>query len=175
MLLSSHLSSSFYKGTNPITWASLVAQLIKKSTCNVGDLGLIPGLGRSPGEGNRYSLQYSGLENSMDYIVHGVEKSQTRLSNFYFNTSHHRDPLHIMLHSSMLIPKLNWVAYTKTLQIFTHQSYLNKMFFKKFKMSQGKMPMIYLKKASKQRLWEYGSLWFYTYVHMNRWYSLIVL
>ena len=55
MLLSSDLSTSFYKGTNPITWASLVAQLIKKSTYNVGDLGLIPGLGRSPGEGNSYS------------------------------------------------------------------------------------------------------------------------
>ena len=41
----------------------------------MGDLGSIPGLGRSPGEGKGYPLQYSGLENSMDYIVHGVEKS----------------------------------------------------------------------------------------------------
>ena len=49
----------------------------KESACNVGDLDLIPGLGRSPGEGNSYPLQYSGLENSMDCIVHGVEKSQT--------------------------------------------------------------------------------------------------
>ena len=40
----------------------------KQSTCNAGDLGSIPGLGRSPGEGNSYPLQYSGLENSMDYI-----------------------------------------------------------------------------------------------------------
>ena len=40
--------------------------------------------GRSPGEGNGYPLQYSGLENSMDCIVHGVAKSQTRLSNFHF-------------------------------------------------------------------------------------------
>ena len=47
----------------------------KESTCKVGDLGLIPGLGRSPGEGNRYPLQYSGLENSMDCIVHGVTKT----------------------------------------------------------------------------------------------------
>ena len=38
----------------------------KESTCNVGDLGLIPGLVRSPGEGKGYPLQYSGLENSMD-------------------------------------------------------------------------------------------------------------
>ena len=53
--------------------------------CNAGDLGLIPGLGRSPGEGNSYPLHYSGLEISMDCIVHGVTKSQTRLSDFYFH------------------------------------------------------------------------------------------
>ena len=47
------------------------------------DLGSIPGLGRSPGEGNGYPLQYSGRENSMDCIVHGVPKSRTRLSNFH--------------------------------------------------------------------------------------------
>ena len=46
----------------------------KESSCNVGDLGSIPGLGRSPGEGNGYPLQYSGLENSMDCIVHQVTK-----------------------------------------------------------------------------------------------------
>jgi len=49
----------------------------KEATCNAGDLGLIPGLGRSPGEGKGYPLQYSGLENSMDCIVHGVTKSRT--------------------------------------------------------------------------------------------------
>ena len=43
----------------------------------MGDLGSIPGLGRSPGEGKGYPLQYFGLENSMDYIVQGVAKSQT--------------------------------------------------------------------------------------------------
>ena len=43
----------------------------KESACNVGDLGSIPGLGRSPGEGKGHTLQYSGLENSMDCIVHG--------------------------------------------------------------------------------------------------------
>ena len=59
------------------SWASLVAQLLKESACNVGDLDLIPGLGKSPGEGIGYPLQSSGLENSMDYIVHGVAKSQT--------------------------------------------------------------------------------------------------
>jgi len=58
----------------------------KESACSVGDLGSIPGLGRSPGGGHGNSLQYSCLENSMDRrawqaIVHGVAKSQTRLSN----------------------------------------------------------------------------------------------
>ena len=57
----------------------------KESTCNVGDLGSIPGLGRSMGEGKGYPPQYSGLKNSMDCIVHGVTKSRTRLSNFHFN------------------------------------------------------------------------------------------
>ena len=47
----------------------------KESVCNVGDLGFIPGLGRASGEGNGYLLQYSGLENSMDCIVHGVTES----------------------------------------------------------------------------------------------------
>ena len=49
----------------------------KESACNVGDLDSIPGSGRSPGEGKGYSLQYSGLENSVDCIVHGIAKSQT--------------------------------------------------------------------------------------------------
>ena len=49
----------------------------KEPTCNVGDQGSIPELGRSPGEGKGSPLQYSGLENSMDHIVHGVEKSRT--------------------------------------------------------------------------------------------------
>ena len=56
----------------------------KKFVCSTGDLGSIPGLGRSPGEGKGCPLQYSGLENSMDYIVHGVSKSWTRLNDFHF-------------------------------------------------------------------------------------------
>ena len=55
----------------------------KESTCNAGDLRSIPGLGRSPREGKVYTLQYSGLENSMDCIVHEITKSQTRLRNFH--------------------------------------------------------------------------------------------
>ena len=49
----------------------------KEYSCNVGDLGLIPGLGGCPGDGKGYPLQYSGLENCMDYIVYGIAKSQT--------------------------------------------------------------------------------------------------
>ena len=56
----------------------------KKSTCNAGDLSSIPGLGKSPGEGKVYPLQYSGLENSMNCIVPAVTRSRTRLSNFHF-------------------------------------------------------------------------------------------
>ena len=61
----------------------------KESACNAGDPGLIPGLRRSPGEGNGYPFQYACLENSMDRgawraTVYGVEKSQTQLSDFDF-------------------------------------------------------------------------------------------
>ena len=59
----------------------------KESACNAGDLGSTTGLGRSPGEGNGYPLQYSGLENFMDCIVHGVTKSRTQLSDFHFHAS----------------------------------------------------------------------------------------
>ena len=63
---------------------------VKASACNVGDLGSIPGLGRSPGEGNGNPLQYSCLENPMDggawwATVHRVAKSQTRLSDWHFS------------------------------------------------------------------------------------------
>ena len=62
---------------------------VKRSACNAGDLGSVPGLGRSHGEGNGTPLQYSCLENPMDggawwAAVHGVAKCQTRLSDFAF-------------------------------------------------------------------------------------------
>ena len=60
----------------------------KESACNVGDLGSIPGLGRSLGEGKGYPLQYSSLENSMNCIVHGVAKSWIGLSDFHFYFNH---------------------------------------------------------------------------------------
>ena len=59
----------------------------KDSACSAGDLGLIPGLGRSPGEGKGYPLQYSGLGNSLDCTVHGVTKSQTRLSDSAYHST----------------------------------------------------------------------------------------
>ena len=58
----------------PVFWGFPYGSAGKESGCNAGDLGSIPGLGRSPGEGKGYPLQYSGIENSMDCI--------TRLSNF---------------------------------------------------------------------------------------------
>ena len=64
----------------------------KASACNAGDPGLIPGSGRSPGEGNGNPLQHSCLENPMDggawwATVHGVAKGQTRLSKFTYSAS----------------------------------------------------------------------------------------
>ena len=61
----------------------------KESACNVGNLGSIPGLGRSPGEGKGYSLQYSGLKNCMDYSLWGHKESDTteRLSLHFTKSS----------------------------------------------------------------------------------------
>ena len=67
------------------SWTSLVAQLIKNPLAMGEDLDSIPGLGRAPGERKGYALQYSGLENSMDPVVHGVTKSRMRLSDFHFH------------------------------------------------------------------------------------------
>ena len=71
----------------PVFLGSLVAKLVKNPSANVGDLGSIPGFGRSPVEGKGYPLQYSGLENSMDYTVHEVAKSWTQLRDFHFHQS----------------------------------------------------------------------------------------
>ena len=78
-IFSSHNSSPFL--IHLISVTSLVAQMVKSSAYNVGDLGSIPGLGRSPGEGNGNPLQHSCLENPMDRgawraEVHGVAKSR---------------------------------------------------------------------------------------------------
>ena len=90
----------------------------KESACNAGDLGSIPRLGRSPGEGNDYSFQYSGLENSMDCIVHGVSKSQTWWSNFHFHFGKARHQLRVSPnlgprrpHPLQLDPPKSWPPY----------------------------------------------------------------
>ena len=83
-----HVSSIFFffsKGAYEAPWAFPCGLAGKETTCSVGELDSIPGLGRSPGEGKGYPLRYSGLENSMDCIVHGVAKSWTRLSDFHFH------------------------------------------------------------------------------------------
>ena len=79
----------FFRALYCIFWDFPGGSDSKASAYNMGDLGLIPGLGRSPGEGNGNPLQYSCLENSMDgeawwATVHEIAKSQTRLSNFTF-------------------------------------------------------------------------------------------
>ena len=78
----------------------------KKSTCNAGDLGSIPGLGRSRGEGEGYSLQYSGLENSMDCIVHGIPNGRTWLSDFHFHFSLTLITIYLSLFLSRIVKKV---------------------------------------------------------------------
>ena len=89
------LSEISQRKTN-IVWAHLYVSVPggsddKESSCKMGDLGLIPGLARSSGERKGYSLQYSGLENSMDRgawqaAVHGIAKNWTWLGNFHFHS-----------------------------------------------------------------------------------------
>ena len=81
--------------TERLNWTELILNIEgfpgglvgKESTCNVGDPCSIPGLGRSPGEGKGYPLQYSSLKNPKACIVHGVTKSQKQLSDFHFHFS----------------------------------------------------------------------------------------
>ena len=82
----------------------------KESACNAGDLGSIPGSGRSPGEGNGNPLQYSCLENPMDRgawwaTVHGVTKSRTLLSDFTFTFNVLITTFHKMIHFQIYINK----------------------------------------------------------------------
>ena len=85
----------------------------KEPACNAGDLGSIPGLGRSPGEGNSKPLQYSRLESSMDRgvwwaAVHGVTEGQTRLSDFTFTFHFHALEKEMAAHSSILTWRIPW-------------------------------------------------------------------
>ena len=79
----------------------------KESTFNVGNLGYIPGLGRSPREGKGYPHQYFGLGNSMNYIVHGAVKSQTWLSDFHFTSLLNFTILYLLFLSIKLVPAVN--------------------------------------------------------------------
>ena len=83
-----------YNSCYSLIWGLPCGSAGKESACNVGDPGLIPGLGRPPGEGKNYLLQYSGLENPMDCIVRWFTKSQTQLSDFHFH-------LHINMECNM--------------------------------------------------------------------------
>ena len=74
----------FYNESSIVKGGFPGGSLVKDPPANAGATGLIPGSGRSPGEGKGYPLQYSDLEKSMDCIVHGVVKSRTRLSDFHF-------------------------------------------------------------------------------------------
>ena len=79
-----------------------VGSVGKESAYNAGDPGLIPGSGRSPGEGKGYLLQYSGLENSIDSVVHGVAKSWTRLNDFHSKLTYVVENLQLSMQSSCL-------------------------------------------------------------------------
>ena len=94
----------------------------KESTCNVGDLGSNPGLGKTPGKGEGYPLQYSGLENSMDCAVHGVTKSQTRLSNFHFTKLGVRTYISnvILLRRVIGLPGKEWENFIKAMRVLTN-------------------------------------------------------
>ena len=80
----------------------------KESACNAEDLGLIPGLEKSPGEGKGYPLQYIGLENPMDCIVHGVVKSWTQLSDFYLTSLHQEKQEALALFQQTLSSEIVW-------------------------------------------------------------------
>ena len=108
----------------------------KESACSAGDLGSIPGLERSPGEGNSYPLQYSGLKNSIDCIVQGVTKSRTWLSDFHFH-------FHRVSKPSELFPKawsdvrnllsktpallLTSLQFSKGISLQKHSGYLHNL------------------------------------------------
>ena len=107
---------TFYYNATENTFHTLWATLLKTGfPCGsagnesaAGDLGSIPGSGRSPGNGNGYQLQYSGLENSTDYI-HGLAKSQTPLSHFTFKMVTPRPSSHVILTA----PPRKWKAQTR--------------------------------------------------------------
>ena len=103
---------------------------VKASACNIGDLGSIPGSGRSPGEGNGSPLQYSCLENPMDRgswqaTVHGVAKSWTQLSDFTsLHFIQHEGPLQkeMATYSSLVAWRIPWTEEPSGLQSMGFQT-----------------------------------------------------
>ena len=85
----------------------------KESACSAEDLGSISELGRSPGEGKGYPLQYSGLENSMDCVVHRVANSWRQLSDFYFQFFIHSSVVgHLCCFNVLAVSgNVNWCSY----------------------------------------------------------------
>ena len=140
----------------------------KESSCNAGDLGLIPGLGRIPGEVKGDPLQYSGLENPMDCIIHLVTKSWTRLSDFHFHfSSHCIKGTYCQYNSSLLMLTLiTWprcgVCQSETLSIGKSPLHIKKT-IKKFLYVSPVRTQFYLKETipimlilGSERLREYG-------------------
>ena len=134
----------------------------KESACNAGDLGSILGLRRSPGEGKGYPLQYSGLENSMGCIVHGVAKSQTWLGDFHFTHTQEMDqtaPRHIRL-KFLCSPKCSlslWFSDKNHFSVFTAHLYEKSFLFCWIQSSVNDINFLDFKK---QRRWKRACIYF---------------
>ena len=106
----------------------------KESTCNAGYPGSIPGSGRSPGERNGNPLQHSCLENSTDRgawwaAVHGVAKSQTRLSNYHFHFHNWISHGKSLLHHPCPMDKMTSLLWTQVYFLYWWIFFSNPVFF----------------------------------------------
>ena len=108
-----------------MTWGFPGSSAGKEFTFNAGDPGLIPRSGRSPAEGKGYPLQYSGLENSKDCIIHGVAKSWTGLSDFHFTTISNWGGLAPKYASSSLNPTPDTEGNLTDMQQNNHRDFYN--------------------------------------------------
>ena len=127
----SHMSKFNIKNYLFCIWGFPDNSVGKESACREGDLGFIPGLGRSSGEGNSYPLQYSGLKNSMDCTVHGITESDTteRLSSFHILhfTRKHCSKVILYLISACIVKKKK-IALTSSVQCLMQNAPLNVSF-----------------------------------------------
>ena len=100
-----------------LSMASLVAQLVKKSTCNAGDPGLIPGSGRCPGEGIGYPLQYSWIS-----LVAQLVKNLPAMQETWVRSLGWEDPLEkgTAIHSNILAWRIPWTVQNMGLQRVGH-------------------------------------------------------